>query len=127
MTNEDRDDIRPEVVQAIMDAWLEADPSRLEQVLHELPVPSLGELMRANEGIGQVYIARAPDGPRLVEMWDILATTRFATPGHELDADGIWSALTDVQRDRLVELYDVLPTEALREVVDRYRADGEPS
>jgi hypothetical protein len=60
-------------------------------------------------------------------MWDILATTRFATPGHELDADGIWSALTDVQRDRLVELYDVLPTEALREVVDRYRAGGEPS
>jgi|GEM_PF-6808143 len=120
------DDVRPEVVQAIMDARLDVDLSAMARIKSFTPTVTQAEWDAAQRGIGQVYLDRfqSGDSERQLEMWGILATTRFAARG--LDTDGIWSALTDVQRDRLVELYDVLPSEELRELVDRYRAgDGQ--
>jgi len=114
-------DVRPEVVQAIMDAQLDLDASAMGRIQSFTPAVTQAELDAAQQGIGQVYFDRflSGDSERQIEVWQILATTRFAALG--LDADRMWSALTNVQRDRLVELYDVLPSEELRGLVDRYR------
>jgi hypothetical protein len=124
MTNEDRDDIRPEVVEALMDMRLDLDVSAMARVETFTPAVTQAELAAAQRGIEQVYLDRfeSGDSDRQLEVWEILTTTRFGAS--DLSWLQIWSALTDVQRDRLVELYDVLP-EQLVTIVDDYR-NGEP-
>ena len=124
MTNEDRDDIRPEVVEALMDAQLDLDVSAMARIETFIPAVTQAELAAAQRGIGQVYLDRfeSGDSERQFEVWEILLTTRLVAS--HLSWLQIWSALTDVQRDRLVELYDVLP-EPLVAIVDDYR-NGEP-
>ena len=124
MTNEDRDDIRPEVVEALMDMQLDLDVSAMARVETFTPAVTQAELAAAKRGIGQVYLDlfESGDSERQLEVWEILTTTRFGAS--DLSWLQIWSALTDVQRDRLVELYDVLP-EPLVAIVDDYR-NGEP-
>lgn len=72
------------------------------------------------EAAGQVFIARSPDAQRRVEVWQILTEVPFDTD--RLSYAQIWAQLTSNQRDRLVELYDVLPDE-LVPFVQAYREE----
>lgn len=101
-----------------MDALLDMDPSRLAG-LGGIP---LEERLRADDGIVQVLLARSDHDDRRGELWEILASTEFQRRG--LDWGGIWAALSDEQRDRVVELYDAVP-EQLLPFVDGYRSQGE--
>lgn len=124
MTNEDRDDIRPEVVQAIMDAQLEVDMNAMDRVESFIPAVTLAEWAAAQHGIGQVYLDRflSGDSRRQGEVVEILVKRQWDHP--PTDAE-LWAELSDEDKDALVDRYDVLLTEGMRQLVDRYRAGGE--
>lgn len=109
------DNVRPEVVGAIMDAFLEGDPGRLP----EDATPE--EARRGWDGIGQHLIATRGDNARRAEVWAILAEHRFADRGMGWHA--LFNELDENEREQLWECLDVVP-EPLAERLVQWDAGG---
>ena len=125
MTSEDRDNIRPEVVEALMAVQLDLDVSAMARIKSFIPPVTQAELAAAQHGIGQVYLDRSQSGEseRQLKVAEILGKRQWGHPATDAE---LWAELSDEDKAALVDRYDVL-TEGIRELVDRYRAGGEAS
>lgn len=96
-------EIRAEVVEALMQALLEHDFSKLKALEHATDA----ERQAALDGVGTVFELRYDDdeSTKTIRLANLLRDA--AEPDD--DWDQLWAKLTPTNRDELVELFDILP------------------